>query len=562
MAGSFYRRGLVAGLAAAAGLSCWWLVAASELEHAAFCAVLADFAKPPFFLTGGGDGMWELRTILSDRRADAGKAPVMVSIGDDVGGVFQSSPPSPVDLAVVLQNLQRLGAKQAAIAAVMAWEKPDAGALKGLDMVLNHFQLVVQAAPLSRGTLRQAMPPAFRRAALTPDAIHGDLSRLPIINRVPVADVIFGQGQGTLAGFSSLDDDGDDVGNSLPLLARWEDENAVVLAFPLLTVLARCNLPVGGIQVKLGEFLRLGPAGPVVPIDRAGRMALPLKPLASRADIAAEDLIVGTPEIFPSAPGLIVLRDDQSRATHSTRKFSATLASAIAMIRSDAGLGPARGYRRLSGGWELALLMGAVLLLALSSAQPRFPRYLCCAILAISCLAAQWLGVGLAQVWLPGIPLLTATLVAAVMMHVLEEVPVRPLAALAGSSNPQWAVPRSIMIASPRFRPVTERKHPLPSRTSLIDTPTVKLPSLAETEAEPAPVAAPETVPEVVEASLWRDLIRSANETVPEVVEASIKPPLNPTGSQVESKKQAPAGKPRQAKRSAKKGGKRPPSKP
>ena len=75
-------------------------------------------------------------------------------------------------------------------------------------------------------------------------------------------------------------------------------------------------------------------------------------------------------------------------------------------------------------------------------------------------------------------------------------------------------------------------------------------------------MAAPETVPEVVEASLWRDLIRSANETVPEVVEASIKPPLNPTGSQVESKKQAPAGKPRQAKRSAKKGGKRPPSKP
>ena len=130
MAGSFYRRGLVAGLAAAGGLACWWLVPASELEHAAFCAVLADFAKPPFFLTGGGDGSWELRTLLSDGRADVGKAPVMVSMGDDVGGVFQSSPPSPVDLAVVLQNLQRLGAKQAAIAAVMAWDKPDAGALK------------------------------------------------------------------------------------------------------------------------------------------------------------------------------------------------------------------------------------------------------------------------------------------------------------------------------------------------------------------------------------------------------------------------------------------------
>ena len=560
MAGSFYRRGLVAGLAAATGLACWWLVPASEFEHAAFCAVLADFAKPPFFLSGGGDGSWELRTLLSDGLADAGKAPVMVSIGDDVGGVFQSSPPSPVDLAVVLQNLQRLGAKQAAIAAVMAWEKPDVGALKGLDMVLNHFQLVVQAAPLSRGTFRQAMPPAFRRASLPPEAIHGDLSRLPIINRVPVADVIFGQGQGTLAGFSSLDD-GDDVANSLPLLARWEDENAVVLAFPLLTVLARCNLPVGGIQVKLGEFLRLGPAGPVVPIDRAGRMALPLKPLASRADIAAEDLIVGTPEIFPSGPGMIVLRDDQSRATHSTRKFSATLASAIAMIRSDAGLGPARAYRRLSGAWELVLLMGAVLLLGLSSAQPRFPRYLCCAILAISCLAAQWLGVGLAQVWLPGIPLLTTTLVAAVMMHVLDEVPVRPLATLAGSSSLRRVVPRSIMIASPRFRPVTERKFPLISRAPLMESPSVKLPPPAETEAEPAPVTVPKTVPEVVEASLWRDLIRSAKGAVPEEVAASTKPPLNPAGSQVESKKNPAVGKPQQSKRSTKKNGKRRPPK-
>jgi len=474
---------------------------------------------------------------------------VMVSMGDDVGGVFQSSPPSPVDLAVVLQNLQRLGAKQAAIAAVMAWDKPDAGALKGLDMVLNHFQLVVQAAPLSRGTLRQAMPPAFRRAALAPDAIHGDLSRLPIVNRVPVADVIFGQGEGTLAGFSSLDD-GDDNANSLPLLARWEDENAVVLAFPLLTVLARCNLPVGGIQVKLGEFLRLGPAGPVVPIDRAGRMALPLKPLASRADIAAEDLIVGTPEIFPSGSGLIVLRDDQSRATHTTRKFSATLASAIASIRSDAGLGPARAYRRVSGVWELVLLMGAVLLLVLTSAQTRFKRFLCCAILATSCLAAQWLGVGLAQIWLPGIPLLTATLVAAVMMHVLDEAPVRPLAAVASSAAPQSVMPRSIMIASPRFRPVTERKHPFTSLLDMVPTP-------IKTSPETVPVG----VPEVVVASLWRDEINRAKETVPEVA-ASAKPPLDPVGSQVESKKQALAGKPRQSKRSPKKSGKRPPSKP
>ena len=462
MAGFPYRGGWVIGLAAIAGFGCWWLVADSGLEHAALRTVLGSYARPPFFLTGEGnrDAPWELRTLSLQARPAARKAPVVVSIGDDVGGVFQSSPPSPVDLAVVLQNLQRLGAKQAAIAAVMAWDKPDAGALKGLDIVLNHFQLVIQAAPLTRGTLRQAMPPAFRRAALAPAAIHGDLTRLPIVNRVAVADVIFGQGEGTMAGFSSLDD-ADVGGNTLPLLARWEDENAVVPAFPLLAVLARYDLPVAGIVVQLGEFLRLGPTGPVVPIDRAGRMTLPRKPLASRADIAAEDLIVGTPDIFPAAPGLLVLRDDLSSAPRATRQFSANLASAIASISSDAGLGPARAYRRLPATAEVAMLLAALWLLALSTAWPRFQRHLTCAILVAVCLAAQWLGVGMAQVWLPGIPLLAATGTATLVMFLFDRTPAaaRPLSALAAPAAPRWVIPTPTTMER-HCRSVTIRKQP------------------------------------------------------------------------------------------------------
>jgi len=522
---------LVAGLAAIAGLGCWWLMAATSVERAAFGVVLGSYVRPPFLLTGDGSraAAWKLRTRSLQARPDERQAPVVVSIGDDAGGVFQASPPSPVDLAVVLRNLQRLGAKQAAIAAVMAWEKPDAVSLKGLEIVLDGFQSVIHAAPLSRGTARQAMPPAFRRAALAPEAIQGDLSRLPIVNRVPVADVIFSKGKATMAGFSSLDDaDGGD--GMLPLLARWEEENAVVLAFPLLAALVRYDLPVAGVKVKLGQFLRLGPRGPVLPIDLDGRMALPPKALAPRADISAEAVIVGTPEIFPAAPGLIVLRDDQSSATRATRKFSATLASAIASISSDAGLGPPRTYRRLPAAAELAMLMGAVLLLTCGAAWPRSERLLACAILAGTCLAAQWLALGLAQVWLPGIPLLAATGAGTLAMMLLEPAPA-PVALRVGRAASHLVGPVTT-ITGRKFRSVTMRKDELPRQTQR------RLEPASSFNPVPTPAPEPDT--------LWSNA-------------AAVAAQSNPAESTADSPSLPPAGNPRQFKRSAKKHGKRPP---
>ncbi len=480
---------MVGGLAALAGLACWQWAARSGLERVVFSGVMRGFANPPFFLSGTGTAAapWALRTLAVKPRMDSRKAPVVVSIGDDPGRVFQSSPPSPVDLAVVLQNLQRLGGKQAALAAVLAWAEPDPVSLKGLELVLNNFQMVVQAAPLSRGTVRQPLPPALRRASLALDSIQGDTSRLPLVNRLAVADVIFG-GDRALAGFSSLDD-AEAGAQRVPLLARWEEEERVVLAFPLLAVLARYDLPVAGIRVKLGEFLQLGPAGPVVPIDRDGRMSLPPKPLASRADVSAEALIIGTPDIFPAAPGLIVLRDDQATAPRATREFSANLASAIASIGSDAGLGPACTYRRLSAAWELSLLLAVVLLLTLLAGRGRFERVLGCGMLAAACAAAQWLLVGLAQLWLPGIPLLGAILAGVAAMILLGEArpAPQPLVVQPVPVAPPALAPRGAAATDRKFRTVTVWKEP-----ATIQPPREPAPSRSE---EAAPVAAVAATP-------------------------------------------------------------------
>lgn len=461
MTGSLHRRGLVFVSAALAGVACWGWVAGTGAERLAFTGVLRGFANPPFFIEGKGtrEVPWVLRTHALKVQMDARKAPVVVSMGDDPDGVFQSSPPSPVDLAVVLRNLQRLGTQQAAIAMVLAWDNPDAVALKGLELVLNDFQQVIHAVPLARGSAGQAMPPALRRASLPLDSMHGDSSMLPLVNRVAVADVIFG-GESASAGFSGLDavETGRD---RLPLLARWEDDERVVLAFPLLAVLAREQLPLAGVQVKLGESIQLGPSGPVVPIDQAGCMALPRKAAASPAAIPAVALIDGTPEVLAAASGLLVLRDDQSAAPRATREFSASLATAMAVIGSDSGLGPPESYRRLSKAWEVSLILLVGGLLTVMAGRPRFQGRLGLGILAALTLTSQWLAVGMAQVWLPGIPLLAALLAGGLAALLSGKGPAPARAAVVVAAASPRVTPASGLPAARRvFRSVTMRRGP------------------------------------------------------------------------------------------------------
>ena len=122
----------------------------------------------------------------------------------------------------------------------------------------------------------------------------------------------------------------------------------MVFAFPLLTVLQRLDLTVDGIEIRSGEYLKLGPDGPTVPIDRYGRLAVPLKPVSPYAVISAEALIDGGDDLFPKqAPEPVVLRDDRSGAEPTTRAFSKMLPAMIAAIASDTGLADARDHMRI-----------------------------------------------------------------------------------------------------------------------------------------------------------------------------------------------------------------------
>lgn len=475
MAGPFQRRLIVLLGAAGAGFICWKTLPGTSLDKTAFTAAAGSFANPPYFISGHGSHSdpWKLRTFSADQKPDTRQAPVIVSLGDDVEGFFQTSPPSPVDLAVVLTNFQRLGAKKAATASVLAWEKPDVIGLAALDKVIGRFDSLVMAAPLSRGPVAETMPPAFRNASVPVAAIVGETSSLPVVNRIPLPGVILGK-DNSLAGFQSLESEM--ASDATPLMARWEDR--VVFAFPLLAVLQRLDLTVAQLEIRPGEFLRLGPNGQTVPIDRYGRLVSGLRRVSPYVVIPAEDLIDGGEDLFPKqAPEPVILRDDRSAAEPATRMFSNSLSTVIATIASEDSLTAAHVYQRPGTGAEVAMISLVAIVLAAFSGLPTFSRNIAFLTIATVCLATQTIGMAAADSWLPGLHSLAAVCGAILVAR-------NPGAPLPGneppavktpppSTDPEPAAPE---IPAPE-KPAKKKAAPREKKTISAKTPAKKTPA-------------------------------------------------------------------------------------
>ena len=470
---------MLLGAVATAFLAGIWLPG-TAIDRVAFTTVARGFANPPFFIAGNGShaSPWKLRTFAANNLTDKRQAPVIVSLGDDPDGFFQSSPPSPIDLAVILSNFQRLGAHQAATAVVLAWESPDPIGLAALDKALSRFDSLVMAAPLARGAVPEQIPPAFRKASVPLETLRGDPSALPVVNRIPLTGIILGK-DNTAAGFQVLDSE--PTTRFAPLLARWEDR--VVFAFPLLTVLQRLELPVEGVEIRLGEYLKLGPNGPIMPIDRYGRLALPLKALAPYAAIPAAALIDGANGLLPHlAPQPAILRDDRSAAEPATRAFSQHLPALISALASDTGLAPAHNYPRLQPAAEYLVLLLVAIALAALCGLSAFPRNIGFLTLSAAALAAQYLAAGSASLWLPGLPALAAMACAWLLSGIIALTPPVPL--------PLPALARPPRRSSKPIRRLPPRPAPQPAPAS-VETPPMPAPQPAPTEIPPIPEPQP-----------------------------------------------------------------------
>jgi hypothetical protein len=392
-------------LLGAVSLAAWWLLPGSRTERVALEWCVRGFSNPPFFITND-DKSWLVRTVNAKPRVDPAHLPLLVSLDDDPEGVFQTSPPSPIDLAVIFDNLHRLGANDAACAAVLAWDAPDPIGLLALERALGEFESVTMAAPLGRGAVAGTMPQAFRKASVPVATVHGNTDKLPRMNRMILPDAVLG-GDNAWAGFQFLEND--IPPRELPLLAQWEDR--VVFAFPLLCAIRQQGVPLEEIEIRPGEYIRLGVDGPVLPVDAHGRLAVPV---ASRktAAIPAATLIDAPDDLFSNRETAFpILRDDRGAAEPATREFSAAFPAIMALIESDAGLASPRAIRRTGAIFDLVLLAFCTALLAFSLRMSGFSQALVfIGIAALLCIA-QVVGVAMGH-WLPGLSAMVAAMLA------------------------------------------------------------------------------------------------------------------------------------------------------
>lgn len=389
--------------------------AGRDVDGALFRGFVHGLANPPFFIEEVSDSStaaFRLRTLASHAAKSSRPAEwVVVALEDDPDGIFQSFPHAPVDVALVLRNMERHGAKRVAVGAVMAWENPDPFGLIALNNSLDRFDEVVTSVPLTRGATAEPLPAAFRRASLAPEVVVGDLTALPVVNRPAIADAVLGN-DNSLAGFTSIEPS--TRPEQPPLLARWDDR--VVLAFPLLAALQQRGGGHDDLEIRLGSHIRAGgAAGWVIPIDSSGRLAVPAASADDGRVIPAgvffeRDFEPGDEgETLPEA---WLLRDDRSTIERVFRGHSTRLVPVVAAITEEAGLGESRVFHRLPFSANLMVMAGWVLLLSALGRIGGFAMDVGVVAGVAGWAFLQWTGFALASVWLPGVPALAAAVVA------------------------------------------------------------------------------------------------------------------------------------------------------
>lgn len=412
-AGFSYRPWAAAGVILVT-LVCGGITPGSKLDRAVFRWLAEVVYDPPMWVDGFGsrETPWSLRTPGEEGVDLTDHTPPVVWVGDDVEGVFQSSPPSPVDYAVMFSNMQRLGVRKAACAVVLAWEEPDVIGLMALERVLGEFESAVMVSPVTRGSVAEPMPQAYRRASLPLDVVKGDVAQIPVVNRIPVPDVVLGA-EKTWAGFSVVESEPD--GGHPFLCARWDDR--VVFSFALCAVVRRLDVPLEAVEIRLGEYVRLGRKGPIVPIDERGRMrAVPME-MAAAVERAAEGLI-DAPKgwLPPHVAEPVILADSRGFADAEVRRFSARLAGAVAAIAGEAGLSAPRSYVRLSGLVEWLLVEALAFGLAACLWMPRLRATVILVVFGGVLGGMQFLGFSKVGIWGPGAALVVPFALAAVVV--------------------------------------------------------------------------------------------------------------------------------------------------
>lgn len=404
---------LGAGLFALGGVSSVVPLRNAEREVVKRLALSFDPADSAF----GGEGSqqrpwrrWKSKPVVVP------EPPRFLAVDDDPEGYFSTSPPSPVDLAVLFARLKDAGHSRIGSGYLMAWDEPDPLALVALRKQLDRFDSAVLGLPLARGAAAEPVPAPFLRLSMDLSDAEGDVSGLPQVNRVAVPDAELG-GEHSQAGFTLLENEADAGDGRQHLVARWGDR--LIFALPLATEIVSLGIDPEEIRVICGAEIRLGIGGPVIPIDEFGRT--PLAPEAAAVDILATKIISEDNPVPPAADPLI-LRDARAEIPESERAWSNRLGALVQALRSAPRYEKSTVLRRPGPVTELALISLIAFFGAWATGlRGKFWRVLVTFMVAAFGAELVWLLADRQNLWLPPFAVLAPSLAAVVLGLVPEK---------------------------------------------------------------------------------------------------------------------------------------------
>jgi hypothetical protein len=282
------------------------------------------FAVEPVETILDGDGSakkpWTRRKATP---AISAPPPRLLNIDDDPEGYFSASPLAPVDHAVIFSSLHEAGHRVIGVSHLMAWEDSEPLAMDALRKQLDRFDAAVLALPLARGAVPEPVAAPFLRWSILESDALGNVSALPQVNRIAVPNAEQG-GSKSVAGFSLLENESDPGDAVQPLLARWGDR--IVFSFPL----AAEGLTPADVIVHVGKEIRIGKAGPVIPIDGFGHGEV--APGVEAIEAPAKRIVSEGPEPPKSKP--LLTRDTRDDLSAADKAWSDRLAGRVQALRT------------------------------------------------------------------------------------------------------------------------------------------------------------------------------------------------------------------------------------
>lgn len=268
---------------------------------------------------------------------EKGKPFQPVAITDDPNKIFESTPPTPLDYAVILQRIHDRGFRSIVICTRMTWDAPlktenlsqdgfddSILSVQALSSKLALFDHSVIGLPVTRGPSSHPLPAPLKRSLISLSQISGKSTLIPTVNQVPLHSSIEG-GENTLAGFHQIESS-PAGGGKIQLLAQWNgQEQGLIPSIQLLAIMSAHNVQPSEIEVKAAQYIRLGTSGPVIPIDEYGQTPAP--PAQSEAQLsgslpatAADSLITenkqADPESLASTLAMIYANGELTASTN------------------------------------------------------------------------------------------------------------------------------------------------------------------------------------------------------------------------------------------------------